>query len=456
MKTEKIQIKPELSSGFRDYLPSDMIPRQRMFDTVRGVFERFGLVPLDTPALEKEAILTGGDPNFNKQIYRANLRGSNDELALHFDLTVPLARVIAQYPEIKKPFKRYQIGKVWRGERAQAGRYREFVQFDADIVGSKSMAADAEIISIMNETMTALGISNFLVRVNNRKILNGLAEYAGFDSSKLVAVLRIIDKMDKIGWDGVDAELRKNSASEDDEVTEFADLNDDQITAIKKFIDLKANGQNAILDAVEELMKNSPLALEGIKELREIVAHVAALGVPDDKWAIDLSVARGLGYYTGPVFETVLTDLLSIGSVFSGGRYDDLVSRFSNNSVPATGASVGVDRLFAAMTQLKLLNKQEATAKVLVLNFDKESELVCEELATTLRRADIPTEIYFGNESNIKGQLSYAVSQEVPVVLIIGSNERQKNTVTVKDMNKRSQQEIPRSEIVGAVKAILA
>lgn len=454
-KENKAQIKPELASGFRDYLPADMIPRQKMFDIIRGVFERFGFVPLDTPALEKESILTGGDPNFRMQIYRAGLRGSKDELALHFDLTVPLARVIAQYPEIKKPFKRYQSAKVWRGERAQAGRYREFVQFDADIVGSKEMTADAEIISIMNETMTALGISNFLVKVNNRKILNGLAEYAGFSPDKLVSVLRIIDKLDKIGWEGVDSELRKTSAEDNDETADFAGLNDSQVRAIKSFIDLKADGKKEILDRVEELMENSPSAREGIKELREIIEHVKALGVSDDKWAIDLSVARGLGYYTGPVFETVLTDLLSIGSVFSGGRYDDLVSRFSSSVVPATGASVGVDRLFAAMSQLKLLSKQEATAKVLVLNFDKTCELVCERLATVLRQANIPTEIYFGNENNLKGQLSYAVSQEVPVVLIVGSSEREKNTVTVKDMKKRIQKEVPQSELIDVVTEII-
>ena len=177
MEKKENKITPELASGFRDYLPEDMIPRQRMFDTIRGVFERFGFIPLDTPALEKEEILTGGDENFRMHIFKTNVKVGEEKLALRFDLTVPLARVIAQYPnEIKKPFKRYQVGPVWRAEKPQAGRFREFTQFDADIVGSASMMADAEIISVMYETMTALGISNFLIKVNNRKILNGLAE----------------------------------------------------------------------------------------------------------------------------------------------------------------------------------------------------------------------------------------------------------------------------------------
>ena len=197
-------INPELAGGFRDYLPEDMIPRQKMFDTIRDVFERFGFVPLDTPGLEKEEILTGGDPNFRMQIFRAGLRAGDEGLALRFDLTVPLARVVSAYGDkLERPFKRYQIGKVWRGEKPQAGRFREFVQFDADIVGSNKTSADAEIVALIYETLTALGLSRFFINVNNRKILNGLTSLVGFELTSNAEVLRIIDKLDKIGWDGV-------------------------------------------------------------------------------------------------------------------------------------------------------------------------------------------------------------------------------------------------------------
>jgi len=441
-----MSINPNLPSGFRDYLPKDMIPRQRMLDIIRTTFERFGFVPLDTPGLEREEVLTGGDPNFRKQIYRAKLRDSTEELALRFDLTVPLARVIALYQsEIERPFKRYQVGKVWRGERAQAGRFREFIQFDADTVGTANMMADAEIVTLMYETLRALGVPNFLIRVNNRKILNGLAEYVGFPTDKNVDVLRTIDKLDKIAWDGVRTEL----------MAEPMGFTDTQCEAIKGFIDLRAGNQRETLTAVRALMANSPVAQNGIEELESIVGHVEALGVPADAWTIDLSVARGLGYYTGPVFEAILQDLPEIGSVFSGGRYDDLVSRFSDMNVPATGASVGVDRLFAALEKLELVQSAKTVSQVLFMNFDPACALSCERIATTLRNDGIPTEIYLGKETSFKGQLAYATRQQIPVLIIIGSNEATKGTATVKDMVARKQVEVPQDQVLTTVREVL-
>lgn len=435
-------IEPRLAGGFRDYLPKDMIPRQKMFDTIRAVFERFGFVPLDTPGIEKEDILTGGDPEFKKQIFRVSQTGSDDtDLALRFDLTVPLARVIASHPsDIIRPFKRYQTGKVWRGERQQAGRFREFVQFDADIVGSKNSLADAEIISLMYETMAALGFVDFVIRVNDRKILNGLAAYAGFSDDKNNAVLRTIDKLDKIAWEGVREELTRTS---DDARNPGVGLTDAQADAIKQFIDVCGDSSKETLDAVAVLMKNSPIAEEGIRELNEIVAAVAALGVPERNWAIDLSVARGLGYYTGPVFETILTDLPSIGSVFSGGRYDDLVARFGSTTLPATGASVGVDRLFAAMEKLDIVPSNLTVTKVMILNFEEDCRVLVQQAASLLRRAGVPTEIYLGQESGVKAQLSFAIKQNIPFVVIIGGEEKQAGTATVKDINQRKQTSIP-------------
>jgi len=443
--TNQKYISPELQGGFKDYLPEEMIVRQTMCDKIRAVFERFGFLPLDTPGIEKEEVLTGGDENFRKQIFRVGLRGGEENLALRFDLTVPLARVISLYADkIQKPFKRYQMGKVWRGEKPQAGRFKEFMQFDADIVGSARMSADAEIVALMYETMTALGLKNFLIKINNRKILNGLSDFVGYDRNLNADVLRIIDKLEKIGWNEVSKEL-----------VESIKFDKNQLDQLKQFLDLRSLSSSEIISKVSELMKKSEEAMEGIKELTEMSRNIESLGVPAEFWQIDLSVARGLGYYTGPVFETVLTDLTSIGSVFSGGRYDDLVSRFSQQNLPATGASVGVDRLFAAMEKLGLIKKNKTLVKALVLNFDKDAEDYCQKIVTLLRKNGVDSEIYLGKEINIKGQLAYALTQEVPVVLIAGGKEKDSNTVQVKNILTREQVEISFGDVPETVKKII-
>lgn len=437
-------IDPGLASGFRDYLPEDMIPRQRMFDTIRNVFESFGFLPLDTPGIEREEILTGGDPNFRMQIFKTRLRESDEGLALRFDLTVPLARVVSLYSDkLEKPFKRYQVGKVWRGEKPQAGRFREFVQFDADIVGSNRVSADAEIVALMYETLTALNIGKFRIRINNRKILNGLSSFAGYDTTLNVDVLRAIDKLDKIHWEGVSKELTQKG------------LTAIQVDKLEQFINLKGESAREILADLLVLMSESPEAVRGINELQEITNCLDSLSIPQESWQIDLSVARGLGYYTGPVFEAILLDLPGIGSVFSGGRYDDLVSRFGNQNIPATGASVGVDRLFVAMETLLLLKKEKTLVKATILNFDRNAEDYCQMIVTSLRKQGIASEIYLGKEVMLKGQLSYAIKQEIPVVIIAGGNEKGKKTAQVKDMRKRVQTEVPFDQIPSIVEAIL-
>lgn len=436
-------INPQLSAGFRDYLPGDMIPRQKMLDIIRAVFERFGFLPLDTPGIEKEEVLTGGDPNFKMQIFQARLRDGDGGLALRFDLTVPLARVMSLYPDIEKPFKRYQVGKVWRGEKPQAGRFREFIQFDADIVGTTRTSADAEIVSLIYETLKALGFIRFIIRVNSRRVLNGLPQFAGFNPAINTDVLRVIDKLEKISWEGVSGELSDLS------------FNPAQLEKIKQFLDLQAVVSKDALSRLGGLMGESTEAMAGIKELIDISSSVKALGVPDEFWTIDLSVARGLGYYTGPVFETTLLDIPEIGSVFSGGRYDDLVSRFSAQNLPATGASIGVDRLFAAMEKLGIVKREQSIAKVLVLNFDPNGEDYCQHIAGILRASDIPTEFYLGKEITIKGQLAYGVKREFGVVIIAGESERTELTAQVKDMQARIQKEFGLDSLVSAVKAIL-
>lgn len=442
----KNSIKPKLASGFRDYLPPDAAAREWMVETIKTVFKRFGFLPLETPGVEQEEILTGGDPNFKKQLFRLNLGGQDDKTALRFDLTVPLARVVAAYSnELPKPFKRYQVGNVWRGERAQAGRFREFTQFDADIVGASDVAADAEIISLMYETLTALGFEKFLIRVNNRKVLNALREFADFPKEKTEKVLRIMDKLDKDGWEGVATELASDSG---------AGLKENSIKSIKKFLELKGKNKEILKKAVA-LFENSKAAEEGVTELEELAKNIEALGVPEKNWAIDFSVARGLGYYTGPVFEAILTDYPELGSIFAGGRYDDLVSRFGSADIPATGASVGVDRLFVALKKFNLFPDIKSPAQILVLNFDENSEEICEKLASELRRGGISTEIYLGQEKNLKGQLNYAVKQSYPVVLIIGEEERKRKIVQIKNMKERTQEAVPIKETLGYLKKLL-
>lgn len=440
----KKPISPDLAGGFKDYLPEDMIPRQKMFDSIRSTFELFGFLPLDTPGIEKEEILTGGDANFKMMMFKAGLRDDEEGLALRFDLTVPLARVMAFYSDkIEKPFKRYQTGKVWRGEKPQAGRFREFVQFDADIVGTERMSADAEIVALMYETLNALKVERFLIKINNRKILNGLPSFAGYDAKLNVEVLKSIDKLDKIEWAGVSKELTGKGLSES------------QISKLNKFITLEGNFADELLTNLSVLMSDSSDALEGIAELKEVTDNLASLKIPSEFWKIDLAVARGLGYYTGPVFETTLLDLPSIGSVFSGGRYDDLVSRFSAQKLPAVGASIGVDRLFAALEKLSLLKREKTVVKALVLNFDKQAEGYCQEITTSLRKVGIPTEIYLGKEDFLKEQLTYALKQEVQVVVIAGSDEMGKKVAQIKNISKREQKEVPFEDIAETVKNIL-
>jgi histidyl-tRNA synthetase len=438
---QKKKVVPGLAAGFRDYLPEEMIPRQHMTDVIRAIFERYGFLPIDTPGIERLEVLTGGDKDFKKQIFTTSKARGDDVLALRFDLTVPLARVIAQYPGIRKPFKRYHIGKSWRGEKPQTGRLREFMQCDADIVGSSSMMADAEVISLGYETLRALGVRNFTMKVNNRKILEALPKAAGFPEKKLRSVLRIIDKLDKIGSAKVKEALIKEEK-----------LSEKQSIAIRSIIETKITPGE---DIEKAFGSHAALMKEGIEELRQISTHLAALGMPNDAWIVDASVARGLGYYTGPVFETTLNDLPGIGSVCSGGRYNGLVAQFGQSAIPAVGISIGLDRLFAALTQLGLLVKTHSVANAIFLNFEKQCEEYIEESAARLRSEGIRTEIYFGNEDTIKGQLAYALHREVPIILIAGSEEKTRGTLQIKNVIARTQIEVARADAGKAIKKIL-
>lgn len=434
-------VKPELPGGFRDYGPADAILRQRLFTKIRNTFEVFGFEPMETPGIERTKILLGGEAESDKVIFRvATGRGSEvkdikkEELSLRFDLTVPLARFIAANPEIPKPFKRYQIGKVWRGESPQQGRYREFTQADIDIVGSSSMDADAEIIAVISAVLKNLGINSFIIKINNRKILEALPHFCSFPEKKLMSLLRLIDKKEKMGEQKTRKEILKI-------------FNKKTAEKIFRFLEISGNKKEKLIK-VRELLKRDKTAEEGIRELIDIVNGLEVLGVEPQNWDIDFSMVRGLGYYTGPIFETILSSTPSLGSIFSGGRYDNLVSTFTGKKLPAVGASLGVDRFLAALDSLGLLKKKPTTVKVLILNLDPELKNEYFSFARMLREANINTALYLGDDRAFQAQLAYAVKKEIPYVIIYGDDENKKNVVAIKNLVTREQKEIPREKMV--------
>lgn len=432
------RIDPRTPSGFRDSLPADAAMRQRMTNRIAAVFERFGFAPIDTPALERPEVLTGGDEGFSKNIYRARITDDDEPLALRFDLTVPLARFVAAHSQdLQFPFLRYHIGKVWRGEHAQAGRYREFVQCDVDIVGAKSILADAQIVAVMYAAFSELGLSDRVrIRISNRKVLNGLADFLQFDAERTPQVLRAIDKLDKQGWDAVAKEL-----------SDKIGLDAQQIDAIQEFLALKAETPEAILDQASALLKFGVQSEQGIGELRELIGHLDALRIPRSAWELDLAVARGLGYYTGTVFETTLLALPQYGSVCSGGRYDNLVSRFSPMELSGVGTSIGIDRLIAALDELGLLDREVAPARVAVLDFEPTARAAVVGIAADLRASGISAALYLGHEETLKGQLTWAVKGGFPFVVIMGASECERGVVQLKDMAARTQTEVPVAEL---------
>lgn len=433
------RIDPKTSSGFRDLLPADTATRQMMMDRIVAVFQRFGFAAIDTPAMERPEVLTGGDEAFNKNIYRARITDNDEPLALRFDLTVPLARYVAAHADdLQFPFLRYHIGKVWRGEHAQAGRYREFVQCDADIVGAKSMVADAQVIALTHALFADLGLAEHVrIRISNRRILNGLADFLQFDNEKTPRVLRAIDKLDKLGWEAVTKEL-----------SDAVGLDTQQIDAIQEFLNLKAETPEALLASVHTMLQFGETSHPGIEELKALIGHLDALHVPRSAWELDLSIARGLGYYTGTVFETTLSALPQYGSVCSGGRYDDLVSRFSPLQLSGVGLSVGIDRLFAALDELGLLKWQFTPAQVAVLDFDPSCRDMVLGITADLRNAGIETALYVGSDENLKGQLAWAVKGDFPYVIIVGPAEKERSVAQLKDMSARIQSEVPLEELV--------
>ncbi len=430
------KFKPQLPSGFKDYPPEEEKARSEMLETIKRNFELFGFSPIDTPAIEEEKTLTGGDKEFKKQIFRIGKKRAGEELALRFDLTVPLARFMSMNAgTLTLPFKRYQVGKVWRGERPQAGRFREFLQFDADTVGSKSITADAEIVALINQVMVSLGFQNFLIRVNNRKILAGLPKYAGFPKDKLEDVLRAADKLDKIGASGVLAKLSSKAVG----------LSKKQARLAMDFF--AAKDKKKIMNG--DLQK-------GFAEMEELGTRIKSFGVPADRWTFDLATVRGLAYYTGFVFETILLDMPAVGSVFSGGRYDNLIKKLGGPDLPAVGVSVGVDRLFYAMKELGNSPGGKRQARVLVLNFDAKAIKEAAAAVSLLRKNGIASEIYLGNEKGLRDQVSYALKNNYEIAVIVGEQEASRGVVGVKNFTSYKQIEITSDNLVKTVQDMLA
>src|SRR6266513_4841331 len=389
-------VEPRLSRGLRDLLPDQMLARQRMIDTIRRVYELYGFVPFDTPAIEFLDVLSGSAGQEAQQsIFRVS-NPENEALGLRFDLTVPLARVIAQYPHLPRPFRRYQVSPVWRVDKPDKGRFREFTQFDLDSVGTESDVADTEIIAGMCDSLEALDVGRSLVRFSSRAMLNLLLEYAGISSEQGVDVFRVLDKLDKVGLDKVRLELMEGYKDESGDIIRGVGLARDQVERIERFLNVKAEARRDVVAQLRELFASIASAPAQIDVVERISNHLYALGYGDDRVALDLSIARGLAYYTGPVFEAILLDAPQFGSVFGGGRYDNLVMRFLGQAIPAVGASIGVDRLLAALAHLDRIDKRKATARVLVTMIDPS--LVDDYLQITweLRRAGIPTELYIG------------------------------------------------------------
>lgn len=424
-----MKIEPRTLPGFMELLPVDQIKFNSMVDKIRKSYQRFGFLPLDTPIIEMaEVLLAKAGGETEKQIYRFN-KGEND-LALRFDLTVPLAKYVTQYyNDITFPFKRYQIGKVYRGERPQKGRYREFYQCDIDIIGDGELSIinDAEIPSVIYTTIKELGFDNFTIRINNRKILNGLFTELKLED-KSVDIMRIIDKLEKIGKDNVIKCLKDLY------------VEDEKIDKIMQFIEIDGTTDEKI-EKLKRLSFENDLFINGLEELSQVVKYVRIFGVPDDNFKVDLTIARGLDYYTGTVYETFLNDYRELGSICSGGRYDNLAEFYTDKKMPGVGVSIGLTRLFSKLSELNILKETEKSiSKVLVVSMTDSDERAF-EIGAKLRQAGINADVYLENKK-IKAKFKYADKLGIPYVAIIGEEEEKNGTLSLKNMETGSQEEI--------------
>ena len=425
-------VTPRTLSGFMELLPAQQQQLERMMDILRTTYSRYGFTPLDTPVIEaSEVLLAKGGGETEKQIYR--FQKGDADLALRFDLTVPLAKYVALHGnDLAFPFRRYQIGKVYRGERAQRGRFREFYQADIDIIGDGKLdiTNEAEIPSIIYQTFTALGLTRFQIRVNNRKILNGFYAMLGL-TDRSGDIMRTVDKLDKIGPHKVRACLMDDVG-----------LTADQAEEIMRFISITGSNDQ-VLSALEGYRSRHELFDQGLDELTTVTRYLAAFGVPEVNFAVDLTIARGLDYYTGTVYETTLLDYPEIGSVCSGGRYDNLAEYYTDRQLPGVGISIGLTRLFYVLGEQGLLNPSLPTAPADVLILPMTQDLTpAIRLATRLRSAGVRTQLYT-EQKKFKAKMNYADKLGVPYVVFLGDDEIAAGLVACKDMTSGEQTKLP-------------
>ncbi len=419
-------IEPQNVKGFRDLLPRFAYRKNEIVSVIRRVYESYGFLPVETPGLEYLEILLGeyGDENI-KQIFRFK-SPEEQEVALRFDLTVPLARIVAQYADLPKPFKRYQVGSVWRADKPDAGRFREFTQFDVDVVGTSSQLAEAEVIGAVVKALGEIGAGNSLVNVNSRKVLNAVVSYSGIESERAKDVFRVLDKLNKVGIENIELELTKGRRDASGDFIPGLGLTDANVGRIEDYLALPKGDRKSVLNELSAL-----LGADSCEDLRSLDIFLDVLGLGSDVVAFDPTIARGLDYYTGPVFEVNLKDKPQFGSVAGGGRYDNLAKRFTDAELPAVGFSIGVDRLLAALGED---GTEPIFADVVVTIMDRDRPGEYLKIADELRKAGVRTDLYLGQEKGLRKQLQYADRVSARLAIIVGSNEFEKGVVTVKDL----------------------
>jgi histidyl-tRNA synthetase len=460
------KIEPQTVKGFRDLVPRYAKKKNEIISTIRETYESFGFLPVETPGLEYLDTLIGeyGDEN-TKQIFR--LKSPEDQdIALRFDLTVPLARIVAQYSDLPKPFKRYQVASVWRADKPDPGRFREFTQFDVDVVGTSTQLAETEVISAVVKALSKISVGEFVVNVNSRKVLNAVVQYSNIPPDKAKEVFRILDKLNKIGMQNVELELTRGRYDVSGDFIPGLGLSDTNVKRIKDYLSLPKGDRKTVLSGLASL-----LGEESCSDLKVLDSFLDEVKLGSEIVIYDPTIARGLDYYTGPVFEVILKDKPQLGSIAGGGRYDNLVKRFTDMDLPAVGFSIGVDRLLSALE-----NDSDADfldVVITIMESDKLSEYLA--LASELRSAGIKTDLYLGSERSLRKQLQYADKVGSKFAVIIGSDEFARGTVTIKDLtagaeaskdvakreewlkkSREVQKEVPRRTVAQELKKLLS
>jgi histidyl-tRNA synthetase len=444
---ENNKVMPKTLPGFMELNPNEQVKFNQMLDTIKKSYERFGFLPLDTPIIEfAEVLLAKGGGETEKQIYyvsngKNNPDATKEELAMRFDHTVPLAKfVAANHNNLAFPFKVFQIGKVYRGERAQKGRYREFIQCDIDIIGDGELSImnDAQIPAVIYNTFKELGFDNFTTCISNRKLLNGLISSLNLVDLS-VDILHVIDKIDKIGREAVESELEVITSG-----------NKNAIDTIMKFVLIEGTVDEK-LSAARNLKIDNEIFAEGLKEIEDVVQGIRFLGVPDKYFMVDFRITRGLDYYTGTVYETFLNEYRRLGSLCGGGRYDNLAEYYTDKKLPGVGISIGLTRLYYQLNQANLIKEAEETiSKVLVIPMDNDIE-ISSKIASTLRNAGINTDIYLETSDKMKKKMKFADKWKIPYVIIVGEEERESGLYTLKDMKTGEQKKLSVEDIIDQI-----